>query len=58
MRVRKRTVAAATTEINGKVRKAQKTMEMVEQSGEELKKTANKKKANKDKKAQETTVNQ
>ena len=42
VRIRKKAVAAATTKINGKVRKAQKKVEFFEQSGEEIKKTANK----------------
>lgn len=42
VRIRKKAVAAATTKINGKIQKAHKRVELFEQSGEEVKKTASK----------------
>ncbi len=42
VRIRRKAVAAATTKINGKIQKAHKRVELFEQSGEEVKKTASK----------------
>lgn len=42
VRIRKKAMTAATTKVNGKIRKAQKQVAFFEQTGEERKKTANK----------------
>ena len=47
VKIRKKSVAAATMKVNGKVKKAQKTVHLFESTGEEMKKTASKAKKQK-----------